>query len=278
MSPEDIHEAWRAATTAWPGLDVTEAAFAEYLQARLAASEGAAGVHAADLLLACACARGDERALATFDREILADADAALKRVAGSVPPDEIKQLVRHRLFVGPPGGAPKILDYAGRGRLRTWVRVAATRIALNVIESTGKERPLDNDAIAHIIGAGDDPELGYLKRRYAAEFRAAFGDAFTALETRDRNLLRYAFGEALTVDAIGALYSVHRATAARWITKAHAALVEQIRKAMLARLHVDKDEYASILRLIESQIEISFERYLGSPRPADEVDDKVGT
>ena len=165
-------------------------------------------------------------------RPSCADVDVALRRVAGSVAPDEVKQLVRHRLFVGPPGGAPKILEYAGRGRLRTWVRVAATRIALNLVESNGRERPLDNDAIAHLIGAGEDPELGYLKRRYAAEFRAAFGEAFNALETRDRNLLRYAFGEGLSVDAVGALYGVHRATAARWITKAHGSLVDQMQQS----------------------------------------------
>ena len=41
--------------------------------------------------------------------------------------------------------------------------------------------------------------------------------EAFAALESRERNLLRYALGDGLSVDAIGTLYRVHRATAARW-------------------------------------------------------------
>ncbi|HEY4119867.1 MAG TPA: hypothetical protein VGM56_18500 [Byssovorax sp.] len=271
MSREDLRGWFDAATAAWPGVVVPEDAFGAYVRERLHTDDGAerqAALHIDDLYLACACARGDEPALAAFERAILPEVDAALRRFASTLAPDEIKQLVRHRLFVGGADARPKILEYAGRGRLRTWVRVAATRVALNLAESSARERTFEQGAIEHILGAGGDPELAYLKRRYGAEFRASFGEAFSALDPRERNLLRYAFGEGLSVDAVGALYGVHRATAARWITKAHATLVEQVQRTMRARLHLDKDEYASILRLIESQIEISFERYLGSPAP----------
>jgi hypothetical protein len=40
-------------------------------------------------------------------------------------------------------------------------------------------------------------------------------------LSRRDRNLLRYQYFDHLTVDDIGALHRVHRATAARGVARA---------------------------------------------------------
>lgn len=254
-------------------MSLSEDEFTAYLRERMDneaedASQGSGTVQASDLYLACACAKGDAAALAAFEAMCIPEIDAAVRRFRGAIAADEIKQLLRNKLFVGDGDVRPKILEYAGRGKLKTWLRITATRLALNMVARQDRERPFERDAIAHIIGAGEDPELMYLKRRYAEEFKLAFGEAFAGLEGRERNLLRYAFGEGLTVDVIGSLYGVHRATAARWITKAHEALVDRIRTAMLARLKVGKEEYASILRLIESRIEISFERYLGEKEP----------
>jgi len=126
-----------------------------------------------------------------------------------------------------------------------------------------GREIPVEEGTLEYVIGAGEDPELDYFKERYRKEFRAAFADAFAALEPRDRSLLRYAFGRGLSIDVIGTLYGVHRATAARWVVTAHEDLVKTIRKTLMERLDVKPDEYASILRLIESRIEVSFDRLM---------------
>jgi RNA polymerase sigma-70 factor, ECF subfamily len=270
MNAEGIMEAWRSASEAWPGVLVDKEEFAAYLEER--STSGVEGDRAdarplvtRDLYLACACARGDARALYVFEEHFFPQVDAAARRVGGTVSSDEVRQAFRHKLFVADPGQKPKIAEYSGHGQLRTWVRMAATRMALNMATRTARELPFEQDALAYIIGGGDDPELRFIKQRYADEFRLAFGDAFSALGSRERNLLRYAFGRGLTVDQIGPLYGVHRATAARWIANAHLNLVSQLRKTMLARLHVSKGEYSSILRLIESQVEISFDRYLGT-------------
>ena len=241
-------------------MHLTEDDFALYVRERLVDH---ASVPWGDLYLACACARGDAAALRLFDEVLFPQVEAALARVARSARADEVRQMLRHKLFVAEPGKRPKIAEYAGRGALRTWLRVAATRLALDLAAGAAREAPVENDALEFIVGGGADPELEYLKRRYAAEFRAAFADAFAALEARDRSVLRYAFGQGLSIDAIGTIYGVHRATAARWVTSAHEGLVKGLRKTMMARLAVDPSEYASILRLIESRIEVSFDRLL---------------
>src|SRR5262249_38270957 len=151
--------------------------------------------------------RGDAAALAAFEEAFFTEVDLAARRVGGAGPsPDELRQVLRHRLFVAEPGARPKIVEYSGRGALRIWVRIAALRTALNSAVKEAGEGALETDALAILVGAGDDPELTYMKRVYTDAFKRAFDDAFAELESRERNLLRYAFGNGLTVDAIGAM------------------------------------------------------------------------
>ncbi|HMR07624.1 MAG TPA: hypothetical protein PKA88_17700, partial [Polyangiaceae bacterium] len=64
---------------------------------------------------------------------------------------------------------------------------------------------------------------------------------------------------------SIGALYSVHRATVARWIVSTKASLAKALHRALKSRLQVDQAELESILRLIESQVHITLERVFGT-------------
>ena len=251
-----MSEGFEIGKRAWPEIEVAEADFDEYVRARDRDSHGAPAY--SDLYLTCAVVAGNAVALRAFDA------------LLGAIQDEEVRQLVRHKLLVVTEAGTPpKIADYAGRGGLKTWLRIVATRTALDLNAAKAREIPVERDALEYVIGAGEDPELDYFKERYRKEFRAAFADAFAVLEPRDRSLLRYAFGRALSIDVIGTLYGVHRATAARWVVAAHDALKKSIRKAMMERLDVKPDEYASILRLIESRIEISFDRLMNETSKA---------
>ncbi len=264
-------DGWSAAREAWPGVDVSQEELRAFVLARAGGAPGeapeggpAAEPHYRDLYLACACARGDAAALRALEGAFFGQVDAVVAKVGGTAPSaDEVRQLLRHKLFVAEAGGEPQIVRYSGQVELRTWIRVIATRIAINVGTRSGREVPFESDALAFLVGSDDDPEIRYLKRLYTAEFRAAFGEAFRALDSRERNLLRYAFGEGLTVDAIGSLYGVHRATAARWVVGAHTELAGRLKKAMVSRLGAANKDYSSILRLIESSCDITLDRYL---------------
>jgi RNA polymerase sigma-70 factor (ECF subfamily) len=275
MTGRDLVDAWRAARDAWPGVEVSQEELAAFALERGTSagddSQGDEGApdprhdpHYKDLYLACACARGDAVALRAFELAFFPEVDAAVAKVGGTAPsPDEIRQIVRHKLFVAEAGAEAQIVRYSGQVELRTWVRIIATRAALNVATRAARELPFESDALTFLIGSGDDPEIQYLKSLYTAEFREAFGEAFDGLESRERNLLRYAFGEGLTVDAIGSLYGVHRATAARWVVNAHKELASRLRNAMVHRLGVTGKDYSSILQLIQSRCDITLDRYL---------------
>ena len=264
---------------AWPQLTVDPLRLIAFIAARLDGDGDVTGALAtlrpADLYLACACASGDRAALAAFDRHYMREVDIALARMRIGPPrANDVKQLVRQRLFVG-DGGPGKIAEYAGRGDLRRWVRSVAVRTCLNDLRK-GKHEVLtdDDQLIAQQAMPGDDPEIEYMKRTYAAEFRAAFADAMAQLGPREQTLLRYHHIDGLNIDEIGAIYRVHRVTAFRWLEKAKETLVVATLGALKTRLNVSPRELDSVLRLIRSQVHLSLIRHLGGPR--DVVEDDV--
>ncbi len=245
-----------AARAAWPGVEIDEAVFAEYLSARQAGG----APHASDLYLACACAHGDQVAIAIFLREMVPHIEAAVLGLgADPAQVDEVRSQLCDALLVGSP---PGIGTYAGRGQLRSWVRSIAVRMGMRQLGRTRAARAGD-EALAVLAAEADDPEIEHLKARYGAAFRAAFADALAALTARQRNLLRQHYLDELTVDQLGALYHVHRATAARWVAAAREALFDDTRQRMIEALGLAPTDYDSILRLLHSQLDLSIQRHL---------------
>lgn len=252
---------------AWPELPLAGKDLVEFIGRQVTpelAEAALDGLRPADLYLACACARGLTSALATFERDYTREVDIALARmrIDGARLAD-VKQLVRQRLFV-----AGKIAEYGGRGDLRRWVRSVAVRTCLNDLRKGKREILVDDDQlIAQHAIAADDPEVEYMKRTYAAEFKAAFADALAQLGAREQTLLRYHHVDGLNIDEIGAIYRVHRVTAFRWLEKAKEQLVKATLERLRARLQLPPAELDSVLRMIRSQIHLSLVRHLGGPK-----------
>jgi RNA polymerase sigma-70 factor (ECF subfamily) len=246
----------------WPAVTVPDADFVAYVGARLPTDETAAEalgkLCTRDLYLALACTRGDTRALATFESHCVETIDAALARLGANADVvSEVKQRLRRSLLVA-DGGAPAIAQFSGRGNLRAWVRVIAVREALALVRQARKDTPIEDALLAQRLMPADDPELAYLKGMYRQEFKSAFAEAMAALADRERTLLRQHMLDGLNIDELGALYRVHRATAARWLESARKRLVEHTLSSLRSRLKVQPDELDSILRLIRSQLDVS--------------------
>jgi RNA polymerase sigma-70 factor (ECF subfamily) len=264
---ERLAELQKAAIDAWPGVTVPADAFAAYVVERLPAEgevlEALSSLRTRELYLTCACSRGDKAALAAFDATYLGPVGHELERVGySSAVVEDALQVVRDRLFVG-----DSIVDYAGRGDLGRWVRAAAARAAIRVGEkekSRGTVRV--DDAVLEIMSSSEhDIELDFLKRTYGREFERAAREAFNGMTPRDRNLLRYYFVRRLTIDELATVYRIHRATVARQVKKANAELVEKTRLCLAAALGIPPSDVSSILRLIQSQIELVLGNILGS-------------
>lgn len=222
------------------------------------------GARAEDLALAWACAQGDGRALATFERLYFSEIDRALSKVRrGAVDAQDLAQLVRQRLFVATEERRPRIADYAGQGDLRTWFRVAVTRLLTNEVMRPKRDEATEDEQLAQVATDAADPELELLRRKYAEEFKASFARALAALESRDRAILQYTVVERLGIDALAEIYDVHRATAARWVQRAREALISGVRADLEAHLKVAPQELESILRVIADDVDVSVRRLL---------------
>jgi len=262
MGDDPIRDAWEAGRAAWPEVVLALASFASFA-ARLA--PGAAVRFPEDLYLAAACGAGNSVALATFEREMLAPTRGAIRSIDSSDDfVDEAFQRLRANLFVG--GSRPGIEGYAGRGPLRAWVGVSAVRTALMMrrLRHHAKEVPVDDDwteVIATI--STNNPELELLKHQYAAAFSAALRAAIHALEPRLRAVLRMSFVDAVSIDEIASVYSVHRATAARWIQRACDAVFAHTRQALAQQLALSGTELDRMTALVQSQLDVSISQLL---------------
>lgn len=218
----------------------------------------------ADLELAAACSEGDVAAIGAFEERYFGEIDRALARLRSSgLSADELRQRLRQKLFVGDGERPPAIRGYSGRGPLGGWFRAVTTRVVLDHMAE--REKPTPDDLFDAIAAAGDGVETDHLKKTYEAELRAAFDEATQRLLTSERNLLRYAFVEGLGVDALAAVYKIHRATAARRLQSARESLGTHLREVLRERLAVNDSELGSIIHLVMSRVDLSVARVLGA-------------
>jgi RNA polymerase sigma-70 factor (ECF subfamily) len=248
---------------AFPAVALPSDVFVEYLGERIPADvpEPVAlhQLHTVDLYLACACARGDVRALAAFEDRCLRGLDRLLRKMGvGADLSAEVKQDIRHRVLVAGSAGQPEIIDFSGRGDLCGWVRVMAVRKVLQHQRRTRRQVPLEDDAMLQHIVASGTPESDHRKGSYRQEFKRAFEAALRALPDREQTLLRQHYIDGLTIDELGELYRVHRSTAARLVAHARLAVREATRAQLMTRLDMDPADLDSIFRAIRSQLEIS--------------------
>jgi len=265
--------AWEAllatAREKWPSVTFDEDALGEFIGLRLYGDDlpiALAAAPAADLALAAACAAQEKTAHAAFDA-VLTEVDAAGS--ATNATKDlvaEVKQLLRLQLLVPKEGKPPGIAGYRGKGPLRGWVRITATRELIRHKKKRQREAPLSDRTLDHLLTSGIDPGLAALKAEYRAEFAVALREAIEDLTAEDRTLLRQQIVDGLSIDAIGAAFGVHRATAARWLNRARGALVAATHRRMADRLKLPVDQIESVIRLVSSQLDASVIRYLREP------------
>jgi RNA polymerase sigma-70 factor (ECF subfamily) len=239
--------------------------FLRYVAARLPgylpAEQEVGRVHASDLLLAKRCSEGNGDALAKFDSEFLGLVSVAGRKLKMTdMQCDELRQQVRLKLLVvTAQGGAPKISNYAGSGALRSWVYATGLRTGLNELRRIGRA-PMpagDEQLLVAMPDRNDDQELQYMKELYRTAFKDAFRASMAGLEDRLSNVLRHYYLDEMTLEQIGTLYRVHKTTVMRWVNKAHAELELETKQRMVAHLKLAPSEVESVMRLIQSGIQI---------------------
>lgn len=246
-----------ASRATWPGVELADDDFATFVATR---TQGAdlASLCLGDLWLACAIARGDRAALAAFE-DLLAHVGHAITHLdGGSALVDDVRHAVRERVLSVSAGGKAKIEDYRGRGELRGWLRVVAVREALQLLRARRREAPLPDDLATRLEAA--PPTMNADEQR---TFREAFAAALATLTPRDRNLLRQQYLYGATIDELGTLYGVHRATAARWIAQIRDTLLQRTRQHVADALHLTGTELESAMGRVAEHVDYSLRHTL---------------
>ena len=262
---------WEAAVAAWPEIEVAPERFGRELANRLGAPSGPntplgahAGMRGADGLLAVGGCDGNPAAITRIE-EILARElrHVAIKLHATPDQTAEIHAELRRILLVDEPPRRAALREYAGRGDLRGYVRVMSTRALIRAINRGRREIAVEDSEFFDRMLPNDDPELSFLRAQYREAVDGALRAALGGLDPRSRALLRYPLIDGWSIDQVGKLYGVHRATAARWLTDAREVLGAAIRTELAARLQISPEEVDSIVRLVQSRVDMSLDRLL---------------
>jgi RNA polymerase sigma-70 factor, ECF subfamily len=277
LSPDDCSFAalYARAQARWPELGVTAEEVASFVGTPVEASGLGATPPAPveDVFLAIACGRGDRRAITICEELFGEDVRRSIAAVnsAGAFVQDAV-QSFREKMFFPPPGTPPRIVQYAGRGPLGAWLRMSATRLAIDLhrrarghvaLELSLDELPLEALPVV-------DMELQAIKTQYRQAFKDAFQAAFKRLDPRERTVLRLNTLDGLSIDEIGAVYRIHRSSAARWLSTARAKLLEETRRHLLEVVKLSAGEADLVFGVVESQLDVSLARMLKSGARAD--------
>lgn len=249
----DLRRLFEEGRRIFPRIVLDEETFTK--RAAEAGLERARSRHAAELYLAFACASGLREAIDHFEAEYVPIIARAVARVRGGESPEDLVQKLRALLLIGRSERGPLIARYAARGTLASWLGVVAVREAL-ATRSSGRE--ISDDAALADAAVSSDQELQYLRQLYAPELLRAFQSAFATLSPKERNMLRYVYVDGLDATAVGKILKVHRTTASRQIARVHELLSERTRERLIDLLGVEQAELESIIRLVQSQLQIS--------------------
>jgi RNA polymerase sigma-70 factor (ECF subfamily) len=256
----------RAGRRAWPDLDLPADAFARYVLERMpdaaAAPSLLESVHASDLYVAFGCARGDERAIAAFERHFMARVpDFLAARRERGANAEEVQQAVRARVLVAGDRERPRIADYTGRGPLLAWLRVTTARVALNLRAA----RPRETSLPSEVAGGGADPEMTYLKQHYRRDFETAFEATLAGLAPRDATLLKLHFVSGMSAMAIAKSMRVSERTVHRWLAEARQRILDETHRRLADGLRLSESQIPALAELLRSQADVSVARILSA-------------
>jgi RNA polymerase sigma-70 factor (ECF subfamily) len=271
MSGQDaVQQMFHDGQRRWPLVPLSFALFSEHYARALAASgDDTRPSEAADLYLCCACAAAVPQALRAFESEGLSVARAAIARIDRS--PDFVQETLQEvwdKLLLGKEA---KVRLYSGRGPLKAWVRVTATRVALDRYRARGREAARQVELTERFAAVEASPEAFLTKARFGGAFQQALRDAVAALSKQERNVLRMHVAGQCSIDEIGRAYNVHRATAARWLDRSRSQIYEAVRQELCVRHNnLTASEFKSLATLMGSELELSLtgnSALLSSPR-----------
>jgi RNA polymerase sigma-70 factor (ECF subfamily) len=253
--------AYHAGRSAWPELRLDLSTFQRWV--RVAGIEQEALTERGDeLYLVAGCVARAPEAYQAFERRYLSLLNQSVGRISLSADQaDELRQQMRVTLLLG---DQPKIGTFRGQGPLGAWVQVCAVRLALKMGAAQERLAGPDASLLEGLVSQEADQELLAAKSQYRDTFQAALEECFSGLPSRQKTLLRMHFLDGMSIDEMGQVFHVHRATIARWLVAIRREVLETICQKISLRLHTSSSEFRSMVRLVDGDVRLSLHRILG--------------
>lgn len=237
--------------------EVVPSELAEFLASKTPEAVDVEALELEALALTFACSRGSAKAIDQFAQQYRAPLRARLVATFGdsSAAEDACQEAIAHVLF-SKGGARAKIAEYSGRGELLMWLSVVAVRLAKDRRRNFD-DRPTLGPEVLLELPARSGPDLALASARH--QLREALNIALQRISDRDRSILRLNALEGLTLDELAQLYSVHRATLARWLAAARATIFAHTKAHLLGPLQLTESVAESVLALAPQELEASF-------------------
>ncbi|MEP6654405.1 MAG: sigma-70 family RNA polymerase sigma factor [Myxococcales bacterium] len=265
-----FQDLYQAARRAWPKIELpfelfrTHADQVGFTFSGVAETDAANG---ADLFLCCACGEGDAQAIAALEHQYIGAARLGLTRFdARPEFIDDVLQELRAKLLVPPD---PRIRRYSGRGPLVAWIRVAASRTAIDLLRATREGVPREASELESLGRVDFGPEVQLLRAVYRDAFHEALARALAALAPKDRNMLRRHLVDHMTLEEIAGPYGVHPATVARRLTTLREQIATAVRDHLATRHRSEggATSLESLAHAIRSEVYVSLGPLLAQSR-----------
>ncbi|HTQ23731.1 MAG TPA: sigma-70 family RNA polymerase sigma factor [Candidatus Binataceae bacterium] len=233
LSPADLGTALYRSVHSW-NADAQPAAIDEYLDA----------LRADDLVLACACANGDERAWEGFIekyRPVLYAAAHTLTRDEAAAR--ELADSLWADLYGANPRSEERrslLAYYGGRSALATWLHAVLARRFVDLTRLAARTRPLEsrpNEPATE--GDPSDPD----RARYVSALSMALSEALAALEPRDRLRLGYYYLESLTLREIARVLNEHPSSVSRRLQQTRSELKRRVERWLRREQHLSEEQ-----------------------------------
>jgi RNA polymerase sigma-70 factor, ECF subfamily len=258
MSPDErIREAYDRGCAAHPAIRISFEFFLKHWN-QVVSVDGGQEIFDTDLFLCAACLAGDNDAMDRVNGLLSASAQSVKSHFrVDDDERDEILQSVRIRLLSGPQ---PRLAGYRGASPLTAWLSVVVRRAALDAYRSS--REPSSDQDILDLVADGVSPLHGALETD-RERLRFFLETSLMRLEPQERTLLKMNLLDHQSIDAIGLVFRVHRATVARWLVDIRMRLLKDLVSLMKSELRTNSTEIQSLIRYYRSDLEMSLSRVL---------------
>jgi RNA polymerase sigma-70 factor, ECF subfamily len=154
----------------------------------------------------------------------------------------------------------PRIVQFRGKAPLRAWLRVIASRLAIELKGKVAREVGGLDELIA--VAAAEDPELEHLRGRHLGEFRSVLNQAVSevlgTLDVEARNLLRWHLVDNLSLRKIAVVRGEHVSAVSRQYARIRAFILDRVRQRLKEQTGLPTRDLDSVMAALRSQISLS--------------------